>query len=164
MLEPGLLYFAYGCNMDHECLSAVVASELAPGWAARAAGWSVVFNLAEGGGARETVANLVESPGCVSYGVVYRLPQAALQALDEFEGVPEVYRRATVWVEPLGRRARQAVLVYLGQPGCAVADGLPGADYVTTLLRGAQRSGLPDAYVSWLSAAAQGEASGCFTE
>lgn len=162
-LRPGLLYFAYGCNMDPATLSAVVGMQVDPGWPARLPGWRLAFNQGgEGQSGDDVVASMVETPGCWVYGAVFRLPRQVLPALDSFERVPERYRRATLWVEPLGRRARQAVLAYLGQPRWRVDEAAPPVDYLRRVLRGARRHGLPEAYVAWIRLLARGEAEDCF--
>ncbi len=162
MLKVGLLYFAYGCNMDPEFLAGVVGKPLEPGWPARLTGWRLAFNLADEAAGYGLVANLVADERCCTYGVVYRLPREALVALDGFEDVPEHYRRDTIWVEPLRRRARQAALVYLGQPRYVVVEGRPEARYLDLLLRGARRHGLPSDYVGWIRASAQGQTRDCY--
>lgn len=157
-LEPGLLYFAYGCNMDKDVLSGVLGREPALGHPARADGWRLTFNKGgEGENGAGVTANLIEEAGSCVYGVVYGVPQRSMKRLDEFEGVPEHYRRATLWVCPEGRRARQAVVAYLGQPTWIVAAGRPAADYLESLLRGALAQGLPADYVEWLGALGRGE-------
>ncbi len=161
-LRPGLLYFAYGCNMDPAFLAGVVGTPIDRGWPARADGWRLAFNLADEAAGFGIVANLVESRDCCVYGVVYRLPHEALHALDAFEDVPEHYRRATIWVEPSGRRARQAAVVYLGQPGYAVPEGRPDPPYLELLLRGGQVHRLPGGYIDWIRAVAEGKAHDCY--
>ncbi len=162
-LRPGLLYFAYGSNMDPDFLAGVLSIELDPGWAAHLDGWRLIFNK---GGEEEwghtVVANVIEEAGCSTYGVVYRLPREVLPALDAFEQAPEHYRRANVWVEPLGRHARQAALTYLGQPRWLVAQGSPDPAYLELLLQGARRHGLPEAYIDWLRGSAAGAVGGCY--
>lgn len=151
--------------MDADTLSGIVGTRLTPGWAARVDGWRVMFNKGgEGERGDQVTADLVQRHGCTTYGVVYRLPKRFLPALDEFEGAPVHYRRATLWVEPLGRRARQAVTAYLAQPGWRVAASEPAADYLRSLLGGATAHGLPPAYVAWLERLARGEVSDCFAE
>lgn len=161
MLRPGLLYFAYGCNMDPEFLVEILGTPLAGGWPARADGWRLAFNLADQVAGFGIVANLVEADGCCVYGVVYRLPHDTLSALDAFEGVPQYYRRSTIWVEPLGRQARQAAMAYLGQPRHAVPEGRPDPHYLEMLLRGGRRHGLPAEYMSWIRECAAGKARDC---
>lgn len=162
-LRPGLLYFAYGSNMDHAFLSALLGLDLEPGWPALLGGWRLAFNKGgEGDSGNSVVANVTEEAGCWTYGVVYRLPWEALSALDDFEQAPEHYRRATVWVEPLGRRARQAALIYLAQPRWLVTAGSPDPVYLEILLRGAYQHALPERYTEWLRALAAGNLAGCF--
>ncbi|MGD2217936.1 MAG: gamma-glutamylcyclotransferase [Gemmatimonadales bacterium] len=161
MLRPGLLYFAYACNMDPGFLAERIGLAVAKGWPARAAGWRLAFNKGgEGEGGGSVVANLVPDERCHTLGVVYRLPQEALTALDAFEGVPEHYRRETVWVEPLGRHATQAALAYFAQPRWVVDEGRPEKAYLNLLLRGARIHGLPLQYLNWLHSVASGEARG----
>lgn len=157
MLKPGLLYFAYGCNMDAAFLTGVLGIDLPPAWPARLDGWRLAFNKGgEGEHGDEVVANLVEDDLSCVYGVVFRIPHEARKKLDAFEQAPEHYRRATVWVAPLGRPARQAVLAYVAQSDFVVEDGTPASAYLQPLLRGAATHALPDAYVEWLRAVAQG--------
>ncbi len=164
MLEPGFLYFAYGCNMDPDLLSEVVGCRVPPGWAARLDGWRLAFNKGgEGERGTEVVANLVADARCTVFGVVYRLPIRTLAPLDEFEGAPEHYRRETVWVRPLRRRARQAAVTYVAQPRWTVPARRPTAAYLERLLRGAARHRLPDPYVAWLRELAEGKTDECYT-
>lgn len=163
VLRPGLLYFAYGCNMDRDGLSAVIGMRVESGWPARLPGWRLAFNQGgEGEAGDEVVASLVQAPGCWVYGAVFRLPREVLPALDAFEGVPDRYRRVTLWVAPLGRRARQAALAYLGQPEWRVEEAAPPDDYLGRVLGGARQHGLPEAYVAWIQLLARGEARDCF--
>ncbi|UCF20821.1 MAG: gamma-glutamylcyclotransferase [Gemmatimonadota bacterium] len=162
-LRPGLLYFAYGCNMDPDFLSGLLSLELQPGWPARLDGWRLAFNKGgEGESGNLVVANVVEEVGCSTYGVVYRLPREALSVLDDFEETPEHYRRATVWVEPVGRQARQVAEIYLGQPSWLVAEGPPDPAYLELLVRGARRHDLPRGYIAWLQRSAAGDVAGCY--
>ncbi|UCC73222.1 MAG: gamma-glutamylcyclotransferase [Gemmatimonadota bacterium] len=159
MSRPGLLYFAYGCNMDPEFLARVVGLTLERGWAARLDGWRLAFNKGgEGDEGDSVVANLVPDARCCAYGVVYRLPTDALAVLDAFERVPEHYRRDALWVEPCGRYARQAALAYLAQPSWITEEGTPDPEYLEVLLRGSARHGHPAAYVNWIRSLARGQA------
>ncbi len=160
MVRVGTLYFAYGCNMDARALSGVVGCPLEPGRAARARDWRLAFNVSDDG--RERVAGLVQQEGCVTYGVVYRLPHDALGALDAFEGAPDHYRRATLWVEPVGRRARQAALAYLPQPAHSGDPGRPAPGYLERLIRGGVRGGLPAPYLEWVRNIARDAKGDCY--
>lgn len=161
MLRPGLLYFAYGCNMDPGFLAEVIGRPLEIGWPACADRWCLVFNKGgEGEDGQSVVANLVPDERCRAFGVVYRLPHEALSALDAFEDVPLHYRRQVLWVEPLGRHAGQAATAYIAQPGWVVQPGRPEKAYLNLLLRGARMHGLPLEYLSWVHRAAFGAARG----
>ncbi len=159
-LKVGLLFFAYGCHMDASHLAGVVGIELAPGWPARLDGWRLAFNHRDEDGS--IVASIVPAPNCLTCGVVYRLPREALSVLDDYEGAPDDYRRETLWVEPLGRVARQAALVYVGQDSCRVDDGRPEERYLNLLTGGAEAHGLPADYVGWLGVRARGETEDCY--
>ena len=101
-----------------------------------------------------TTATLTSATGCRSYGVVYRLPRELISALDEFEEAPLRYRRQSLWVQPLGRRARQAATAYVGQPDWITETAQPDPGYVDLMARGAEAHGIPPTYVEWLRAAA----------
>ncbi len=159
LLRPGLLYFAYGCNMDPGFLAEVIGLPLAGGWPARADGWRLAFNKGgEGDDGRSVVANLVPDKRSRAFGVVYRLPQEALSALDAFEEVPVHYRREVLWVEPLSWHARQAAVAYLGQHDWFVEEGRPEEAYLNLLFRGARIHRLPLEYLNWVHATAFGAA------
>jgi cation transport regulator ChaC len=150
-LKTGLLYFAYGCNMDPDFLRGVLDMSVAPGAAARVDGWRLAFNKGgEGGEGKSVTANLVQDTQSHTFGVVYRIPHDSLVSLDAFEDVPEHYRRHTLWIEPLGRYARQAALAYIAQPRWMVKPGTPDPAYLARMLRGAELHGLPASYVAEL--------------
>jgi gamma-glutamylcyclotransferase (GGCT)/AIG2-like uncharacterized protein YtfP len=143
--------------MDAGFLAEVIGRSLARGWPARADGWRLAFNKGgEGDGGRSVVANVVPDGRSRAFGVVYRLPREALSALDAFEDVPLHYRREVLWVEPLGRQARQAAVAYLGQPDWVVEEGRPEKAHLNLLFRGARLHGLPLEYLNWVHRAAFG--------
>ena len=149
--RPGLLYFAYGCNMDPDFLSGVLDLPVEPGAAARVDGWRLAFNKGgEGDEGRSVTANLVRDARSHAFGVVYRIPHDCLARLDAFEDVPEHYHRRTLWIEVLGRNARQAALAYIAQPRWIVAPGTPDPEYLAQVVRGAELHELPTGYVDSL--------------
>ena len=162
MLRPGQLYFAYGCNMDADLLSRILGEDLAAGWAARLTGWRVAFDLRDADGS--AVANLIPREGCISYGVVYRLPRDCLSALDRFEDCPARYRHETLWVEPLRSRARQAALAYVGEEEWQGEEERPVPEYLEHIVSGAKGHSLPPPYVAWLEERARGRGPECFTD
>lgn len=161
MPRPGPLYFAYGCNMDQGFLAELIGLPITKGRPARADGWRLSFNKGgEGEHGKSVVANLERDEGRHALGVVYRLPREALPALDAFEGVPEHYRRETIWVQALDGRASQPAIAYLAQPRWVVEEGRTEKDYLNLLLRGARIHGLPLEYLNWVHATATGTTGG----
>lgn len=155
--------------MDADVLGRVVGTRVAQGWPAYAAGWRLAFcKGGEGGEGGEAdigssvTATIMREENCRVYGVVYRLGLQALKPLDAFEGVPEHYERERIWVEPRGRRAKQAALTYVARPEWLVESGRPESAYVEAILRGARAHGLPNDYVVWLEALAHGRAQPCY--
>lgn len=156
-LQPGTLYFAYACNMDREHLSRVLERPVAPGYAARLAGHRLAFDVLDEEGSR--FATIAAAEDGVVYGVVFRLPSTALRHLDAYEEAPDLYRRVALWAEPIGRRARQAVQVYIARDRRRSEEGAPDAEYLERVIRGADQHGLPGDYVDWIRARAVGEGS-----
>jgi len=92
-------------------------------------------------------ANLVAAEGQVVYGVLYRLSEQQLKALDRFEGVPEHYRRSEMnVVDEQGNKI--AAQVYLARK---LRKGLkPDRSYLQRIIEGAEEHGLPADYVEKL--------------
>jgi cation transport regulator ChaC len=144
--------------MDVGHLSEVVGRSIPPGPPARVTDRRLGFNVRDEDGSR--VANLVAEPGSSVYGVVYRLPWSVMPALDRYEGVPDVYVRDTLWVEPPGRPARQAALAYVAAPDRELDEGSPAPEYLARILSAAEARGLPADYIDWMRDLARGEARG----
>jgi cation transport regulator ChaC len=146
-----VLYFAYGSNMwraqmhercpDHELIGKAVL----PGYALCFPRSSPIRNCG--------VAGIVEQPGADVWGVVYRLHDEDMAALDRREGYDPAkpahvnrYNRKTVRV--LKDAAALDCLTYLAraEPGTHV----PSVHYMSALITGAVENGLPAEYVSQL--------------
>ncbi len=146
-----MLYFAYGSNMsrtqmrqrcpDHE----VIGKAMLPGYSLCFPRHSQMRNCG--------VAGIVEAPDAEVWGVIYRLHDEDLAALDKREGYDPAkpvhvnrYNRMTVRV--LRDRLPLDCLTYLAraEPGTHV----PSVDYMTTLITGAVENGLPAEYVTRL--------------
>ena len=145
------LYFAYGSNMsrrqmrercpDHECLGKAVLKDHALCFARH----SPIRDCG--------VAGLSEQPGAEVWGVVYRLHDEDLAALDRREGFDPAkpfhvnrYIRQTLPVLMDGRPVECLVYVARHEPGVHV----PSADYLGTIIEGAEENGLPADYVARL--------------
>ena len=139
-------YFAYGSNMDP-----VQMRERAPGaralGPARLGGWRLTFTRdspAWGGG----VAHVEPDDTDEVWGVLWDVTPADLEALDSYEGVAVgAYVRDHVTVAHDGREVD--ALVYVAVPRGLKA---PSKRYVSALVRGAERHGVPKEYVERLRA------------
>ena len=145
------LYFAYGSNMsrrqmrercpDHECLGKAVLKDHALCFPRH----SPIRNCG--------VAGLAEVPGAEVWGVVYRLHDEDLAALDRREG----YDPAVPFHVNRYNRQTHRVLTDAGALDCFVyvarpepGDHVPSADYLGTMIEGAEENGLPPGYVAAL--------------
>ena len=146
-----MLYFAYGSNMsraqmrercpDHEYLGAAVLKDHALCFPRH----STFRNCG--------VAGLAETPGADVWGVVNHLHDEDLAALDKREGYDPAkpyhvnrYNRRTIRVLMDGRNLE--CLTYFARH--ELGEHVPSADYLATMIAGAEENGLPDAYVSAL--------------
>ncbi|PZF77045.1 hypothetical protein DK847_11415 [Aestuariivirga litoralis] len=145
------LYFAYGSNMsrrqmrarcpDHECLGKAVLKDHALCFPRH----STYRNCG--------VAGLVEQPGAEVWGVVYRLHDRDLAALDRREGYDPAmpadanrYNRQAVRVLMDGNELD--CLTYFARP--EPGEHIPSVAYLATILEGAEENGLPADYVAGL--------------
>lgn len=145
------LYFAYGSNMsrrqmrarcpDHECLGKAVLL----GHALCFPRSSPIRNCG--------VAGLAETPGAEVWGVVYRLHDEDLSALDRREGYNPAdpwhvnrYNRQTIRVRMDDREVDCFVYLARPEPG----EHVPSADYLAAIIEGAEENGLPPDYVAAL--------------
>jgi len=145
-------YFAYGSNLCCEQLSARLGSdaylEQAPR-IARLAEHRLIFRQAESGGpAYVNIGN----PGEGVIGVTYRLRAADFEMLDPYE---EGYERRPITVTDLDDNRLSAVAYFMSGDSPATV-GLPDADYLERIVRGARRHGLPETYIGSILATAAG--------
>ena len=131
-------YFAYGSNMD----AARMRERLKDvgGWQERVPavleGWRLVFNKVAWPDLHHGFANIVPAAGEEVEGCLYRLPGAALEALDHYEGVPNHYVRREVTAKRRDTGENLAVVTYVAQSEW-VREGLkPSREYLQHLLAG----------------------------
>jgi len=137
-------YFAYGSNMSRAQVRQRTG-EPAEEKIARLENYALNFDKVARGGSG--TANLVAAEGQVVYGVLYRLSEQQLKALDRFGGVPEHYRRSEMnVVDEQGNKI--AAQVYLARK---LRKGLkPDRSYLQRIIEGAEEHGLPADYIDKL--------------
>lgn len=137
-------YFAYASNM-YRAQMKQRAGDPAEERVAQLDNYELNFNKIARGGVG--TANLVPADGRMVWGVLYRLTEQQLRALDRFEGVPEHYRRSEVSVVD-GQGNKIAAQVYLARK---VRKGLkPDRSYLQRIVQGAEEHNLPQDYIEEL--------------
>jgi gamma-glutamylcyclotransferase (GGCT)/AIG2-like uncharacterized protein YtfP len=144
MASNTLWYFAYASNMNRRQM-AQRAGAVAEEKVARLDNYELNFDKIARGGTG--TANIVPAEGKTVWGVLYRLTEQQLKALDRFEGVPEHYRRSEVTVvDAEGKKV--GAQVYLARK---VRKGLkPDRIYLQKIVEGAEAHGLPADYIERL--------------
>ena len=144
MTNQSVWHFAYASNMDR---AQVVqrAGEPREERLGRLENYGLNFDKISRGGTG--TGNLVAAEGKAVWGVLYRLTEQQMRALDRFEGVPDHYRRVEVRVvDEQGNKI--PAQVYLAR---RVRKGLkPDRLYLQKIIQGAEQHQLPDDYVQQL--------------
>ena len=141
---PRTLYFAYGANLDlrrfrRRCPGAVALGR------ALLRNYQLAFtryDRHEKGG----VADIVPEAGAQVWGALYEVDASGLRALDEYEGAPRAYRRATVRVADDKGVEHEAIAYIANKTG----EFAPSREYLAQITRGARDHGLPEEYVRHL--------------
>lgn len=152
MPAPTIHYFAYGSNLDpvqmlHRCPDHEVVGP------AKLEGYRLLFcgNSERWGGAVATVTPSIDH---VVWGVLFRLTEEDLKALDQYEDYRGETNPSTLYDRP-EVRVRTALgvevpaLTYLMRPH---AEGKPSRLYLNTITQGAASHGLPREYIAELQA------------
>ncbi len=116
-----MLYFAYGANVNQRNLKRHAPRAKALGLA-RLPGYKLVF---------KRFADVIKDPAGAVTGVLYELTPACEVALDRYEDVPALYRKATVTVE--SDQGPREAMVYVMSGG---EKAPPELDYFTVIARG----------------------------
>ncbi len=147
MAAPTVWYFAYGSNMSRATMQQR-AGQILDAQPGRLENYALVFNKKVRGGSAE--ANIQAARGETVYGVLYKISESALRALDRATAVPEHYRRIELNVTDAAGKSIPAQ-VYIA---AKVEKGLrPAPHYLQTLIRGAGEHGLPAEYIADIKAA-----------
>lgn len=150
MKDIHVLYFAHGSNMKKSRMRKRIpeAEVIGPAWIDNK---RLVCNKISKDGSGK--ANLANSPGHRVWGVLYKIPQNALQKLDQIEGgydrrKLEVTRAPGEKVEAPGEKVEAFVYV-----STKTDDSLKPFDwYKSFIVEGAREHKLPDEYIQELEA------------
>ncbi|MGE3856052.1 MAG: gamma-glutamylcyclotransferase [Dehalococcoidia bacterium] len=146
------LYFGYGSNLDVDrlrmhCPSAQLVS------IARLADYRFAFSIESKNTWLGGVGDMQPAPGDEIWGALWLIAAEDSRGLDEQEGLfrdPPAYRRVTVRVTtPAGDEVRCRSYA-VAQPN--LEGYLPSPAYRDTIVRGARRIGLPEAYIARMEA------------
>lgn len=125
-------YFAYGSNMNRLRASLRIPGALDIG-RAELTGWKVVERL---------YADIVPKAGATAEGVLYRVGDEEIAALDRYEGHPAVYERRVVTAVWRGRPVR-AWTYFMVEPTVTNRTGLRYPEWYRLICRdGARQHGL----------------------
>jgi hypothetical protein len=143
-------YFAYGSNMQRAtlCERRGIACERA--YAARVAGWRVVFDKPPLISIGESFANLVPDPAACAFGVLFEISASDLDHLDLTEGVLiGNYDRVLITAQPL---EDEDTIVTAHTLTSARRDTSlnPSPRYMGLVIDGATEHGLPPDYIDFL--------------
>lgn len=146
--DQELLSFAYGSNLAsrylrQECPSATPVMRAAlPNYAIEFRRYST--NMKGG------ISTIMETPGALVEGVLYRIQRAEFDALDALENVGEgLYRRETFIVLGEDGAWHRADLYRVSRPA---GPFTVAPDYLALMLEGAREHSLPSAYIEALEA------------
>ena len=136
-------YFAYGWSLDKGLMKRCVG-----GWAearrAELQGFRLVFDSYSSSW-KGGVANLREEEGSRVCGVVYRLSEEQLKALDRFEGVPSTSARMSVEVSAEGVGRVKAFAHVAAKPRGRWVK--PSREYLSAMFRGLRQHGFGEEVV-----------------
>lgn len=143
-----MLYFAYGSNLDYTRMFSRCKSAKVYGYA-ELEGYKLVFMENNSG---RIVANLVESEGAITPGMIYDIVDSDIEVLDKYEGYPYVYGRETIKVGYKGSEIECVTYVmaeeYYFRTKYATNKvvrgyGVPKRDYFNFILNGYVMFNLP---------------------
>jgi gamma-glutamylcyclotransferase (GGCT)/AIG2-like uncharacterized protein YtfP len=142
-------YFAYGSNMDSRTMQRTVPDATLVG-SGRLNGFRLEFNVYsdrwEGG-----AANLEPDEDGHVWGVVWEIPEAALEDLDTFIGHPTFYRREGVAVDLAGGERTECETYRVAHQKGYVR---PTPQYLARLRAAVRLQGLPPEALDIIEAAA----------
>lgn len=146
MNTTNTIYLAYGSNLNLEQMewrcpySTVVGPVEVPG-----------YRLLFRGHNESAVATIEPAEGYSVPALLWEITPRCEEALDRYEGWPRLYRRELITVT-LGKKETDA-MVYIMNKGLPL--GLPGREYLHTMLEGYKSAGFDRAVLEGAVAASQ---------
>lgn len=133
-----MFFFAYGSSMNLSQMRRVC------GWNCRLLGPTKLLDY-EFGMDMRGYNNVRPKAGEFVWGVLFEINEAALTAMDEFEGYPDVFNRAQVKVtDPSGQSV--TAWIYL-EPADQFGNRHGKPDHVRGIVAGSRENGLPEEWV-----------------
>lgn len=142
MAKIPVLYFAYGSNMAFARLQSRISDAKDRG-KAYIQDRKLVFNKRSKDGSGK--ANLVESPGDITWGVLYEITEESLAELDKIEGG---YKRVRIQVH-FDNTTFETAITYISEK--LTLDPIPYDWYKTFVISGAEEHSLPSEYLEYLN-------------
>lgn len=136
-----MAYFAYGSNMNLSLMRRLC------GWNCRVLG-PALLEAFEFGFDLRGYNTIRPKAGEKVWGVLFDVNQKALEALDGFEGYPNVFGRQEVTVtDNFGEKIKAWVFL---RPVSQFGNAKPTLDYFKRILTGAMENGLPKEWIDKL--------------
>lgn len=136
-----MYYFAYSSNMNLEHMRRLC------GWRFNVMG-QAVLNDYEVGPDLRGYFNIRKKMGAKVMGVLYKLDEDCLKALDDIEGFPEVFSRAEILVNDIAGHAVKA-WVYIQSPEKFGGDYIK-ENFLKMVIAGAEGNRLPQQWIKFL--------------
>lgn len=142
--ETDVVYFAYGSNMKYSRIAERVGRVVSLGKGSLD-GYELRFNKFGIDGTGK--ANIVPNEDQTVYGVLYRCTNRQIDALDQFEGVPNHYTREILEITHDSTGDKISAVVYVAAKKNTINPGLPpSTEYLNFILDGAKEHGFPDKF------------------
>ncbi|MGI8894656.1 MAG: gamma-glutamylcyclotransferase family protein [Casimicrobiaceae bacterium] len=145
-LPDPIWYFAYGSNMNERLFRERRHMTWLEARVGRLHEYRLAFSIGDGMKPGVSApANIVEAPGEIVYGALYRLPLRKFARLDNSEGRQYDY----LWTEAEDLAGNPLPVVTYKVPGVA-REGRPGPAYLNSIREAARQRGLPAEYIALL--------------
>jgi gamma-glutamylcyclotransferase len=136
-------YFAYGSNMSAWVMSELCVEHDISG-PARLDNYRLAFTRWSSGW-RSGVSDIIESPGDVVWGVIYRIGDVCHDALDEMENYGKGYTSTGVDVTRFDGKVFHAITYTVIEK--SPQEIMPSRHYLDTIVEGAAQNKLPADYI-----------------